>query len=64
MNIKDAKPGMHVRYVPNHAHGDIRHPDCENGVVTGVNEHVVFVKYNPRHDYGVATDADDLVAMP
>ncbi len=30
------KAGDRVRYVPYHAHGDITHADCEDGVVTSV----------------------------
>lgn len=28
--LSDFHVGDMVRYVPYHAHGDIRHPDCEN----------------------------------
>ena len=40
------KHGDHVTYIPGHAHGDVKHTDCENGVVSSVNEHSVFVKYD------------------
>lgn len=43
---KDYKKGDKVRYIPNHANGDTTHPDCENGVVSSVNEKWVFVKYD------------------
>lgn len=46
MKVSDFKKGMKVRYVPTHANGDIKHQDCENGVVSSVNDRVVFVKYN------------------
>ncbi len=45
MKLQDAKPGMNVRYIPTHAGKDITHPDCENGIVSSVNEFCVFVKY-------------------
>ena len=46
--------GDKVIYIPGHAHGDATHEDCENGVVSWVNETVpgrawsgtVFVKYD------------------
>lgn len=36
-----------VLYVPNHAHGDITHPDVERGVITMVSLNVanVFVRF-------------------
>lgn len=39
------KAGDRVAYVPNHAHGDITHPDVERGVVTSTNPYFVFVRY-------------------
>lgn len=46
MNAQDFKPGDRVIYVPNHANGDRRHPDCEHGVVTSVGSSGnVFVMY-------------------
>ena len=49
--------GDKVRYVPNHAHGDIRHKDCEIGVVTSLNDKYIFVKYEKQHyeSDGIAT---------
>ena len=46
MKTEDFKHGDKVRYVPNHADGDIRHADCQDGVVSSTNEMFVFVKYN------------------
>ena len=46
MKTSDFKKGMKVRYVPTHANGDTKHKDCENGVVSSVNDKWVFVKYN------------------
>ena len=42
----DYKKGDKVRYVPNHANGDVHHKDCQNGVVSSTNERFVFVKYD------------------
>ena len=44
------KPGDRVVYVPMHADGDRRHPDCEHGKVSSVSERsgIVFVKFDPR----------------
>jgi hypothetical protein len=64
MTINDFKPGDKVRYIPNHAHGKINHPDCEDGIVSSINEVNVFVRY---YDYSglkttaQATDPDNLV---
>ncbi len=42
--------GKKVIYIPNHAHCDIRHPDCETGVVTNANDLGCFVRYgNDQH---------------
>ena len=41
----DFKSGDLVRYIPNHAHGDARHKDCENGIVSSTNAANVFVRY-------------------
>ena len=46
MTTKDFKRGDKVRYVPNHANGDVHHKDCQNGVVSSTNEKFVFVKYD------------------
>ena len=43
------KEGLSVRYIPTHAKGDIKHPDCEDGVVSSIVERwdggTVFVRY-------------------
>ena len=43
---RDFKKGQRVRYIPAHAEGDISHPDCNNGVVSSINDKWVFVKYD------------------
>jgi len=43
---RDFKHGDKVRYIPNHANGDVTHQDCQDGIVSSTNEHYVFVKYN------------------
>jgi hypothetical protein len=41
--------GDAVTYVPNHAHGDLKHPDCEHGIVSSVNASgTVFVRFGGR----------------
>lgn len=46
--MSEFKKGDKVIYVPGHAHGDVTHADCENGVVSSLSEYseTVFVKYN------------------
>jgi hypothetical protein len=51
--------GDMVRYVPYHAHGDIRHKDCENGRVTSRNDTYVFVRF--RGETSQACKPDQLV---
>lgn len=43
--IKEFKIGEFVIYVPNHANGDILHPDCEEGIVSSMNDKFIFVKF-------------------
>jgi len=40
------KKGDRVRYVPDHAEGNINSPFCEDGAVSSVGEAFVFVKYD------------------
>jgi len=46
MQLSDFKKGQRVKYIPTHAFGNSKHPDCENGVVSSVNNKYVFVKYD------------------
>ncbi len=67
MNTSDFHPGDRVLYVPNHAHGDAKHPDCERGIVSSTNEVNVFVRYF-RKDGSPGTTAqatypDDLIKV-
>jgi hypothetical protein len=39
-------PGDRVRYVPGHADGDPRHPDCEDGTVSSLGETCVRVRFD------------------
>lgn len=43
---KEFEHGDKVRYIPNHADGDERNPDCQNGIVSSANEKFIFVKYD------------------
>ncbi|KKK77026.1 hypothetical protein LCGC14_2857760 [marine sediment metagenome] len=66
------KKGQRVLYVPLHAQGDIKHQDCERGVVSSTNDRVVFVKYDNQmcimatgdEPYTAqATEPDDLTLL-
>lgn len=47
MKTTDYKKGDRVRYIPPpHAQEDIDHKDCQNGVVSSINNKWVFVKYD------------------
>lgn len=65
MKTSDFKQGDKVRYIPGHAHGNVNHPDCEDGVVSSINEENVFVRYfrpgGLLRGVGWATSPDDLV---
>ena len=67
---KGAKTGTRVRYVPNHAHGDQHHPDCEDGAISSYNDSNVFVRFDKkvvRHGWDGATseacDPESLVLI-
>ena len=57
MDLADFKKGIRVRYVPSHAHGDVSHKDCQNGVVSSVNSRFVFVKYD--NTMGIMVTGDE-----
>lgn len=61
-STSDFRAGERVLYVPNHASGDTKHPDCERGVVTSTNEVNVFVRYAGRTQ-SQATRPDDLLKV-
>ncbi len=65
VSTPDFNAGDRVLYVPNHAHGDVTHPDCERGIVSSNNGVNVFVRYYTRHGElsltAQATRPDDLV---
>lgn len=46
MKLGHAFKGQRVCYVPNHANGDLAHPDCECGTVLGVVSRHVFVNFD------------------
>lgn len=41
--------GQRVLYVPRHAYGDVTHPDCEQGVLVGTKQGVLFVRFYNQH---------------
>lgn len=43
LQTRDFMMGGKVRYIPDHAHGDVNHPDCSDGFVRSVGEFFVFV---------------------
>lgn len=64
MKTTDFEPGDKVRYVPNHAHGNVNHPDCEDGIVSSTNDVNVFVRYYYHavlKDTAQSTSPEDLV---
>jgi hypothetical protein len=57
--LADFRRGDRVRYIPNHAHGDSHHPDCQTGTVTSVSVMYVFVRF--KGETSEACDAEDLI---
>lgn len=48
MTIKLTR-GRQIIYVPDHAHEQVDHPDCEKGFVTSVDGDYAFCRYWRRH---------------
>lgn len=61
--VEEFKPGQNVRYVPYHAHGDLNHPDCENGKVTSIG-HSGFIFVRFKGETSQACHPDQLVIVP
>ena len=59
--VSDFNVGQAVRYIPSHAEGDANHKDCENGIVTSINDNFVFVIYNLEGSTSQATRPNDLI---
>lgn len=56
--------GKIVTYVPNHAQGDLTHPDCQVGHITSFNESCVFVRfhrYSASHSTSHSVKREQLV---
>lgn len=64
---RDFQQGDRVLYVPHHAGGDTRHPDCERGIVSSTNEVNVFVRYFSKdgtlQQTAQATSPEDLMKV-
>lgn len=72
MKSSEFKKGDRVRYIPTHASNDSSHKDCEDGVVSSINDKFVFVKYDNNmcimttgdEPYtAAATDPNDLIFL-
>lgn len=46
MLLAECKKGTRIKYIPTHAYGDAKHPDCETGVIKSKNDKWVFVIYD------------------
>ena len=51
--------GFKVKQVPTHAKGDTDHEDCELGIISSWNEHVIFVNYGKGTNQ--ATSSENLI---
>ncbi len=62
-NEGEYKPGDLVKYVPYHADGNGKHPDCETGKVTSVGATgTVFVRFSGSTSQGCNPDQLRLLA--
>ena len=53
------KRGVQIIYVPDHADGDMSHPDCQPGFVTSVAKEFAFCRYWRMYN-GMLIDPPDL----
>lgn len=67
--MSNFKTGQKVLYIPNHANGDIHHPDNKRGVVSSIDNHKthrvrqkVWVKY--KGPTGERTPPENLILAP
>lgn len=66
--VDDFGPGNEVRYLPMWVNEDASHPDCQNGVVSHINERFVFVRYYDKETGDLdlrpkTTRPEDLINM-
>lgn len=55
-----------VKYIPRHAKGDKNHIDCEEGIVSSINDAFVFVRYSRNgilQQTAQATNPDNLILI-
>lgn len=50
LSSTNIEPRTRVAYIPNHADGDINHPDVEWGYVSSSNDVNIFVKFDKQLD--------------
>lgn len=43
--VKNNDIGSPVTYIPDHANGNMSHPDCEKGIISSYNENYIFVRF-------------------
>ena len=55
-------PGTQIVYVPDHADGDMEHPDCEFGFVTSVGKDAAFCRYFFKESAGLGRTEPRTVA--
>ena len=59
----DIRVGDLVKYVPYHAHGNLKHPDCEIGKVTSISANdTIFVRFKGVTSQGCNPDQLRLLA--
>ena len=67
MTLDEIHEHMRVLYIPPHAEGNRRHPDCQQGIVTGTDATHVFVRYGTdRHSHATLPAwlvPDDLASL-
>ena len=51
--MNNFEQGTQIAYIPNHADGDINHPDVEFGFVTSIRGNVCFCRYWTKGHLGI-----------
>lgn len=57
--VKNDDIGSTVTYIPDHANGNMSHPDCEKGIISSYNKDYIFVRF--RSPNGQACRPENLI---
>jgi len=56
--------GSQIAYVPNHAEGNLSHPDVEFGFVTSIRDNIAFCRYWSKDSFEILRTKANSEATP